>query len=106
MNRLFNAPISEAAIVSTAIGYAISGGRAIIELMYSDFIGRAGDEIFNQLAKWQAMSAGELRLPIVLRASIGSKYGAQHSHRIGHHYLHIFQDYQLYIQQPRMMQKV
>ena len=79
MNRLFNAPISEAAIVSTAIGYAISGGRAIIELMYSDFIGRAGDEIFNQLAKWQAMSAGELKLPIVLRASIGSKYGAQHS---------------------------
>ena len=47
--------------------------------MYSDFIGRAGDEIFNQLAKWQAMSAGELNLPIVLRASIGSKYGAQHS---------------------------
>ena len=79
INRLFNSPISEAAIVSTAIGYAISGGRAIIELMYSDFIGRAGDEIFNQLAKWQAMSAGELNLPIVLRASIGSKYGAQHS---------------------------
>ena len=47
--------------------------------MYADFIGRAGDEIFNQLAKWQAMSAGELRLPVVLRASVGSKYGAQHS---------------------------
>ena len=47
--------------------------------MYADFIGRAGDEIFNQLAKWQAMSAGELQLPVVLRASVGSKYGAQHS---------------------------
>ena len=47
--------------------------------MYADFIGRAGDEIFNQLAKWQAMSAGELRLPVVLRVSVGSKYGAQHS---------------------------
>ena len=32
------------------------GGRAIVELMYADFIGCAGDEIFNQLAKWQAMS--------------------------------------------------
>ena len=78
-HRLFNAPISEAAIVSTAVGYALAGGRALVELMYADFIGRAGDEIFNQLAKWQAMSAGELRLPVVLRASVGSKYGAQHS---------------------------
>ena len=77
--RLFNAPISEAAIVSTAVGYALSGGRALIELMYADFIGRAGDEIFNQLSKWQAMSAGELQLPVVIRASVGSKYGAQHS---------------------------
>ena len=78
-HRLFNSPISEAAIVSTAVGYALAGGRAIVELMYADFIGRAGDEIFNQLAKWQAMSAGELRLPVVLRVSVGSKYGAQHS---------------------------
>ena len=78
-NRLFNSPISEAAIVATAIGYAIEGGRAVVELMYADFIGRAGDEIFNQLAKWQSMSAGALRLPVVLRCSIGSKYGAQHS---------------------------
>ena len=78
-HRLFNSPISEAAIVSTAVGYALAGGRALVELMYADFIGRAGDEIFNQLAKWQAMSAGELRLPVVLRVSVGSKYGAQHS---------------------------
>ena len=78
-HRLFNSPISEAAIVSTAVGYALAGGRALIELMYADFIGRAGDEIFNQLAKWQAMSGGMLRLPVVLRTSIGSKYGAQHS---------------------------
>jgi 2-oxoisovalerate dehydrogenase E1 component len=78
-NRLFNAPISEAAIVATAIGYAMEGGRALVELMYADFLGRAGDEVFNQLAKWQSMSAGTLRLPVVLRCSVGSKYGAQHS---------------------------
>lgn len=78
-HRLFNAPISEAAIVATAVGYALEGGRALIELMYGDFIGRAGDEIFNQMAKWQAMSAGSLKLPVVLRCSVGSKYGAQHS---------------------------
>ncbi|NLV37540.1 MAG: dehydrogenase [Clostridiaceae bacterium] len=78
-NRLFNSPISEAAIVGSAVGYAMCGGRAIVELMYSDFIGRAGDEIFNQLPKWQSMSAGILKMPVVLRISVGSKYGAQHS---------------------------
>ncbi len=78
-HRLFNAPISEAATVSSAVGYALEGGRVVIELMYADFIGRAGDEIFNQMAKWQAMSGGVFRMPVVLRCSIGSKYGAQHS---------------------------
>ncbi len=78
-HRLFNSPIAEAAIVGTAVGYAMAGGRALVELMYADFIGRAGDEIFNQLAKWQAMSGGILKLPVTLRISVGSKYGAQHS---------------------------
>jgi len=78
-HRLFNSPISEAAIVGTAVGYGLEGGRALVELMYCDFMGRAGDEIFNQLAKWQSMSAGILEMPVVLRVSVGSKYGAQHS---------------------------
>ena len=78
-HRLFNAPIAEGAIVSTAVGYAMAGGKAIVELMYFDFLGRAGDQVFNQLSKWQAMSAGVLKMPVIVRTSIGSKYGAQHS---------------------------
>ena len=78
-SRLFNSPLAEGAIVGTAVGYALSGGRALVELMYADFIGCAGDEIFNQMAKWQSMSAGILKMPVVLRVSVGSKYGAQHS---------------------------
>jgi 2-oxoisovalerate dehydrogenase E1 component len=77
--RLFNSPISEAAIVGSAVGYGMSGGRAVVELMYCDFLGRAGDEVFNQMSKWQSMSAGVLKMPVVLRVSVGSKYGAQHS---------------------------
>jgi len=78
-HRFFNSPISESAIIGSAVGYAMCGGRAIVELMYADFIGCAGDEIFNQMAKWQAMSAGILKMPVILRVSVGSKYGAQHS---------------------------
>jgi 2-oxoisovalerate dehydrogenase E1 component len=78
-HRLFNSPISEAAIVGTAVGYALAGGRVVAELMYCDFMGRAGDEIFNQMAKWQSMSANVLKMPLVLRVSVGARYGAQHS---------------------------
>jgi 2-oxoisovalerate dehydrogenase E1 component len=78
-HRLFNSPISEAGIVGAAVGYGMEGGRAVAELMYADFMGRAGDELFNQLSKWQAMSAGILTMPVVIRISVGAKYGAQHS---------------------------
>ncbi|RPI00194.1 MAG: dehydrogenase, partial [Calditrichaeota bacterium] len=78
-HRLFNTPISEGAIAGAAVGYALTGGRVVAELMYCDFLGRAGDQVFNQMSKWQAMSAGALKMPMVLRVSVGSKYGAQHS---------------------------
>jgi 2-oxoisovalerate dehydrogenase E1 component len=78
-HRLFNAPIAEAAIVGTSIGYAMCGGRVIPEIMYCDFLGCCGDEVFNQLPKWQAMSGNLLKMPVVVRVSVGSKYGAQHS---------------------------
>jgi 2-oxoisovalerate dehydrogenase E1 component len=78
-HRLFNSPISEGAIAGAATGYGLAGGRVVAELMYCDFLGRAGDEVFNQLSKWQSMSANVLKMPVVLRVSVGSKYGAQHS---------------------------
>lgn len=78
-HRLFNSPISESAIVGGAVGYAMAGGRPLVELMYCDFLACAGDEVFNQMAKWQAMSADIIKMPVTLRVSVGSKYGAQHS---------------------------
>lgn len=71
-HRFFNAPISEAAIAGSAVGYGLCGGRVIAELMYCDFLGRAGDEVFNQMSKWQSMSGGLLKMPVVLRVSVGS----------------------------------
>jgi 2-oxoisovalerate dehydrogenase E1 component len=78
-HRLFNSPISEGAIIGTAIGYGMCGGRVVPEIMYCDFLGRSGDEVFNQLPKWQAMSGNIIKMPVVVRVSVGSKYGAQHS---------------------------
>jgi len=78
-HRLFNAPIAESSIVSAGVGYAMCGGRAVPEIMWCDFLGRCADELFNQLAKWQGMSAGCLKMPCVVRVSVGAFYGAQHS---------------------------
>lgn len=77
--RLFNAPIAESSIISAGVGYAMCGGRAVPEIMWGDFLGRCADELFNQLAKWQGMSAGLVKMPCVVRVSIGAFYGAQHS---------------------------
>lgn len=50
-HRFFNALIGEASIVGSAIGYSMCGGKALVEIMYFDFLFRAGDEISNQMAK-------------------------------------------------------
>ena len=78
-HRLFNTPIAETAIISAGVGYALMGGRVSPEIMWGDFLACCADELFNQLAKWQGMSAGILKMPCVVRVSVGAFYGAQHS---------------------------
>jgi len=52
--RFLETPISEAAIVGTALGAAMTGGPVIAEIMYSDFLAVCMDEIVNQAAKGPA----------------------------------------------------
>ncbi|HEX9551231.1 MAG TPA: dehydrogenase E1 component subunit alpha/beta [Candidatus Limnocylindrales bacterium] len=79
--RVFNTPISEAAICGTAVGAAIVGLRPVVELMYMDFALMASDQIANQAAKWHFMSGAQVEVPLVIRASVGAGkgYGGQHS---------------------------
>ena len=88
-HRLFNTGIAESAIVGSAVGYAMSGGRVMAELMFIDFLGRAGDEVFNQLPKWQALATGEIKMPLVLKVKVGAKYGAQHSQDWSAFFMHV-----------------
>jgi len=80
-NRVFNTSISEAAIIGTAVGAAMTGLRPVVELMYFDFAYMASDDICNQAAKWHYMSGGKLKVPLVIRSSVGGGkgYGGQHS---------------------------
>lgn len=79
--RVFNAPISEAAIVGTACGAAMAGLRPVVEIMYIDFIPLALDQLGNQVAKARYMFGGKARIPLVLRTTVGGGkgYAGQHS---------------------------
>jgi len=79
--RVFNAPISEAAIVGTACGAAMAGLRPVAEIMYIDFILLAMDQLGNQVAKTRYMFGGKAEIPMVLRTTIGGGkgYAGQHS---------------------------
>ena len=89
-SRVFNTSISEAAIIGTGVGAAMTGLRPVVELMYSDFEFMAGDQIFNQAAKWHYMSGGQTAVPMVVRTSTGAGkgYGGQHSQALESHSTH------------------
>jgi 2-oxoisovalerate dehydrogenase E1 component len=88
--RVFNAPISESAIIGTGVGAAMVGLRPVVELMYSDFEFQAGDQLFNQAAKWHYMSGAQTTVPMVIRSSVGAGkgYGGQHSQALEAHATH------------------
>ena len=79
--RVVETPISEAAIVGTAIGAAMAGLRPIAEIMIIDFLGVCMDQLYNQAAKLRYMSGGQVGCPIVIRteSGAGGGFGAQHS---------------------------
>ena len=79
--RVIDTPISERAIVGTAIGAAACGARPIAEIMYVDFLTFAMDQIVNQAAKMRYMFGGKVSVPMVIRTQggAGKQGGAQHS---------------------------
>ena len=90
-DRIFNVPISEAAICGTGVGAAMVGLRPVVELMYMDFSLMASDQISNQAAKWHYMSGANVEIAMVIRASVGGGkgYGGQHSQSLETIFAHI-----------------
>jgi len=89
--RVRNTPVSEAAIVGLAGGLALSGFRPIVEIMFGDFLGLAFDQILNHIAKFQAMYAGQVACPVIIRTPSGGgrSYGPTHSQSLEKHFLGI-----------------
>ena len=78
--RMLDTPISENGFTGMAIGAAATGLHPIVDLMFADFILDAMTQLVNQAAKIHFMSNGQIRVPMVLRASIGSTAAAAGQH--------------------------
>ncbi|QYB00190.1 acetoin dehydrogenase (plasmid) [Rhodococcus sp. USK10] len=89
--RVFDTPISESAILGSAVGAAMLGRRPIVEIMWIDFSLVALDQIVNQLANVRYVSRGEASAPVVIRTQQGSAPGAcaQHSQNLEAFFLHV-----------------
>lgn len=89
-DRVIDTPISEPAIVGTAVGAAMAGMRPVAELMYVDFLGMTMDQLCNQAAKIRYMFGGQIGVPMVLRTQggTGRSAGAQHSQSLEGYILH------------------
>jgi len=89
--RVKDTPITESAIIGSAVGAAATGLRPVVELMFIDFIGVALDQLYNQAAKMKYMFGGKAKLPIVVRTTCGAGMGAaaQHSQSLEAWFMHI-----------------
>jgi len=88
-DRVYDTPISEIAIAGAAIGAAMTGLRPVAEFQFNDFMTCAMDQICNQAAKMRFMMGGQVKVPLVFRAPIGSTgRGAQHSQCLEAWFMH------------------
>jgi pyruvate dehydrogenase E1 component beta subunit len=80
-DRVIDTPISEAGFTGIAVGAAMTGMRPVVDIMFGDFITLAMDQIVNQAAKVHYMSGGKLKVPLVVRTTLGAtrRSAAQHS---------------------------
>ncbi len=83
--RVLDAPISESALLGTALGSAMLGLRPVVEIMFVDFVAVALDQLLNHAAKVEAFSGGTWSAPMVVRAACGGGYGdaGQHEQALG-----------------------
>jgi pyruvate dehydrogenase E1 component beta subunit len=82
--RVRNAPISEAAIVGSSMGAALTGLVPVVDMHFADFVTCAMDEVVNQIAKSRYMYGGQIACPLTLRMpyGIGKSAGGHHSNSV------------------------
>jgi pyruvate/2-oxoglutarate/acetoin dehydrogenase E1 component len=89
--RVRDTPISESAIIGTAVGAAITGMRPVAEIMFGDLTTLAMDQIANQAAKIRYMFGGQTEVPLVMRTPFGAgvNIASHHSQSLEAWFMHV-----------------
>ncbi len=88
--RVVETPISEAGFVGVAIGAALMGRRPVVEIMFSDFVLLAMDQLVNHAAKFRYVYGKQATVPMVVRVvgGAGRAYGPSHSQAVEGYFVH------------------
>jgi len=78
--RVFDTPISEAAILGGAVGAAMRGMSPIVEIMFADFFLVALDQVVNQAANVRYVSRGRFTAPLTIHSQQALTPGACAQH--------------------------
>jgi pyruvate dehydrogenase E1 component beta subunit len=89
--RVIDTPIAEASFTGCGVGAALVGTRPVVEILFVDFTALVMDQIINQAAKYEFMSGGQGKVPMVLRTQGGAGNGlaGQHSQSLEALFYHI-----------------
>jgi pyruvate/2-oxoglutarate/acetoin dehydrogenase E1 component len=89
--RVRDTPISENSIIGFALGAAITGMRPVADIMFCDLLTLAMEQIVNQVAKVRYMFGGKIKVPLVIRTSLGGLRlaAAQHSQHLEAWFSHV-----------------
>lgn len=89
--RVIETPLSEASFIGLGGGAAIAGTRPVVEMLFVDFMYLAMDQVGNQIAKYNFMTGGQTKVPVVIRTQggIGNGLAGQHSQSLEALFYHI-----------------
>ena len=90
-DRVIETPLSEASFIGLGGGAAIAGTRPVVEMLFVDFMYLTMDQVANQIAKYNFMTGGQVKVPVVIRTQggIGNGLAGQHSQSLEAIFYHI-----------------
>ncbi len=80
VERVFDTPIAESAIVGTALGMAVSGLRPVVEMQFDGFSYPAFNQVISNVSRMHNRSRGRFKVPMVIRFPYGGGINALEHH--------------------------
>jgi pyruvate/2-oxoglutarate/acetoin dehydrogenase E1 component len=78
--RVINTPICEGAFMGAGVGAAMAGLRPVVQVMFCEYLFLAMDQLGCQAASWHYITGGQIKVPLVVEVTYGTRGGSAYSH--------------------------